>query len=573
AWAVACGKPEAVRALLEQGAPQIAAPDGRSLGEIAGEKQNVEIVELLEGHRRIEATHQGRVRWFVKNACPDHDIRGPAAHAIARNTAQRMLRAHPEIARDSFYTAIVCGSIAEVERLLAGRPGLANEKGGAKGWEPLLYLCFTRLPSVHDASNNAIAMARLLLDRGADPNAYFMAGDSRYTPLVGVIGEGEEDRPPHPQRDALVRLLLDRGAEPYDSQVLYNIHFHGNVLWFLKLIYDESVRRDRSTDWRDPEWHMLDMGGYGTGARYLLEIAVRKNDVALAVWLLAHGANPESPAPSDPRFPKRSLYEAARRVGHDAVADALARYGATKIDVQLQGEDAFVRASVARDFEGARRLAAEHPEYLRSPGSIISAAERDRPDVVAFLLDMGVPIEIENERKQRPLHAAAWKNALYVAELLIARGADIDPRESQWGNTPLDFAVYGQLPDMITLLSRYSRDIWNLVFTGNVERVRKVLNENPELARVVSRKNETPLMWLPDDEAAAVRLVELLLAHGADPAIRDNNGRTAADHASRRGLDEAGALLQARDSSSLFSLRSTTISWHGNDRDGTPTQR
>ncbi|MGH7504665.1 MAG: ankyrin repeat domain-containing protein, partial [Longimicrobiales bacterium] len=114
ARAVVSGKPVAVRALLEHGAPQIAAPDGRSLREIAGEKQNAEIVELLERHRRIEATHEGRVRWFVKNACPDHDIRGPAAHVIASNTAQRMLRAHPEIARDSFYTAIVCGSIAEV---------------------------------------------------------------------------------------------------------------------------------------------------------------------------------------------------------------------------------------------------------------------------------------------------------------------------------------------------------------------------------------------------------------------------------------------------------------------------
>ena len=36
---------------------------------------------------------------------------------------------------------------------------------------------------------------RALLDRGANPNAYFMTGNSRYTPLVGVIGEGEEDRP------------------------------------------------------------------------------------------------------------------------------------------------------------------------------------------------------------------------------------------------------------------------------------------------------------------------------------------------------------------------------------------
>src|SRR6202035_2761282 len=84
-------------------------------------------------------------------------------------------------------------------------------------------------------------IARAFLDRGANPNVYFMAGDSRYTPLTGAIGEGEEGRPAHQQRDALVWLLLERGANPYDQQVIYNIHFNGKVLWFLKLIYEHRV--------------------------------------------------------------------------------------------------------------------------------------------------------------------------------------------------------------------------------------------------------------------------------------------------------------------------------------------
>src|SRR5205814_9587449 len=108
------------------------------------------------------------------------------------------------------------------------------------------------------ANDNAVAIARLLLDAGADPNAYFMAGNSHYTPLTGAIGEGEEDRPPHPRRDELVRLLLERGAEPYDGQVIYNIHFHGRVFWWLKLMHEFSMKAGRSADWADPEWHMLD---------------------------------------------------------------------------------------------------------------------------------------------------------------------------------------------------------------------------------------------------------------------------------------------------------------------------
>ena len=193
------------------------------------------------------------------------------------------------------------------------------------------------------------------------------------------------------------------------------------------------------------------------------------------------------------------------------------------------------------------RLVAQHPELLRSPKAMITAAEQNRADVVALLLDLGVPIETKNDEHQRPLHAAAWSDAIDVAQLLIDRGAEIDPVETTYNNTPLDFAVYSHHPRRMRLLSRYSRALWNITFVGNVDRVRELLQEEPKRARVISESNETPLMWLPDDEAAAVELVRLYLEYGADASIRDHNGLTAADHASRCGLREAAELLRARE--------------------------
>ncbi len=251
---------------------------------------------------------------FLDNACPDHHVRGGTDHVRAAQTAMRLLARYPEIATASFYTAVVCGDLDAVTQTLAiepawatrpngeagrGRTGVGGEGDlirkdwGSKGWEPLSYLCFTRLP-LPPVTANAVEIARALLDQGADPNAYFMAGASSYTPLVGAIGEGEEGRPAHQQRDALVRLLLERGANPYDSQVVYNIHFNGNVLWFLELIYQHTVRVGLDADWKDPEWQMLSAGGYGTGARWFLDIAVEHDDVRLAEWCLSHGANPNS---------------------------------------------------------------------------------------------------------------------------------------------------------------------------------------------------------------------------------------------------------------------------------------
>jgi len=129
---------------------------------------------------------------------------------------------------------------------LKKHPVLVNEKGGPWNWEPILYLCYGRLP-LDAARDNAVAIARLLLDRGADPNAYYMAGHALYGTLVGVAGEGEQEATPHPHREALYALLLECGAELYDIQVLYNSHFTGDILWWLRLTYTGAVGRSSPT--------------------------------------------------------------------------------------------------------------------------------------------------------------------------------------------------------------------------------------------------------------------------------------------------------------------------------------
>ena len=55
---------------------------------------------------------------FLENACADPLLaNGPGAHARRSNTALRMLKRYPEIARHSIHTAVVCGDLEAVERL------------------------------------------------------------------------------------------------------------------------------------------------------------------------------------------------------------------------------------------------------------------------------------------------------------------------------------------------------------------------------------------------------------------------------------------------------------------------
>ena len=536
--------------------------------EYAERNEKAEAVRILREHGagspRVAGLMDKAIDEFLEVACPDHHVRGGSDHAMARATAMRLLKKHPDLSNASFTTAVVCGDIDEVKRRLVEQPSLARDRRaiagrsrtgvggtgdrfkkelGPKTWEPLLFLCFTRLP-LPAANDNALEIARLLLDNGADPNAYFMAGDSRYTPMVGAIGEGEEGRPAHPHRDALVQLLLERGAEPYDQQVGYNIHFKGDALWWLKLIYERSVQLGRKADWDDPSWSMLNMGNYGNGARWYLEAAVRNNDVALAEWCLVHGASFNPAPPAQKTLPQVSLHEMAVRRGRKEIAVLLERHGAKPSRIALTDADLFAYACFRLDRAAAQALATKHPELLASTNVLFRATKENRADVVRLLLDLGMSPNVEDERKQRALHIAGYDDAVDVARLLIERGAEIDMREANWNNTPMDCAVYSQNQRMIELLAPYTRDVWNLVYTGQTKRLHELLAGKPDLAKVVW-DGWTPIMWLPDDEARAVQIVEMFLAHGADPSVRSKEGLTAEDYARKRALDDAADLLQA----------------------------
>jgi ankyrin repeat protein len=487
-------------------------------------------------------THEARVATFLEFACWDHHTHGKGDHRMCDRAAQRLVGHHPEIARDSIYTAVVCGELDEVRRILVERPNLAGQAGGPRGWTPIVYHAFTRF--THPPTlDNAIEIARVLLDHGANPNDYYMAGDARYSALTGVAGEGEQDSPRQPYASQLFQLLLERGAQPFDIQVLYDTHFSGDMLWWLELVHSHSMSSDQRAAWDDPDWPMLDMGGYGSGARFLLETAIKKRDLRLADWLLARGANPNAAPATDHRFPKRSLYEEAVREGLTEMADLLARYGAFPRTPVLDDDEQFIQACFGLDRGVAQAHLDQHPDYLTSPKAMFAASKRDRPDVMAFLLDLGVPLEIEDRQKARALHHAAGAGAQRAAKFLIDRGAEIDPRETTYNNTPLGWAAHFDDVRMRDFLSQYSRDVWHLAFCGYVDRLRDVLGVEPELARQVTKDGITPLWWLPDDEEKALAIVEMLLAAGADPASRSREGRTAMDWALKRGMVDVARRL------------------------------
>jgi ankyrin repeat protein len=131
-----------------------------------------------------------------------------------------------------------------------------------------------------------------------------------------------------------------------------------------------------------------------------------------------------------------------------------------------------------------------------------------------------------------------------AARLLVERGAEIDPIERNWGNSPIDTARWFGFKQIVDLLAPGSRDLWSLAISGKVERLRDLLTADPKLATAVLDNGVTPLMRLPDDEAKAYEIAKMFLERGADPRLKNTEGLTAIDMAEKRGLDDVAVLLR-----------------------------
>ncbi len=453
--------------------------------------------------------------------------------------ARRIMERDPSLARESLAMACVCGDIEEVDRRLGADPAAAMRPTGPLDWEPLLYLAYSRLPG--PGQDNALAIAERLLELGANPGASFNDGwDSPFTVLCGVIGLGEGVKPPHAHDVALAELLLDRGAEPFDTQALYNTSIVGDDVSWNERLWARSAARGETAKWNDPD-HKPRLGGrFGLGALdYLLGNAVGQNHLNRAAWLLEHGAH----ANAVHAYTGHPLHEMAQLDGFAAMQALLERHGARP--VVLGGLPAFQAACMRMDEPAARALLAGHPDYARAPGPLLKAGEIGRGDVVGLLLSLGADPNATDGEGITALHRAVQSGSLEAVRRLVDAGAGLETRERRWKGTPVSWSKVLGKEEVFAYLAPISRDIRPMVWSGLKDRVEQVLSEDPSQVSLVLEGEEAPtaLFCLPEDEAAAAEMAELLLRHGADRGLRNPSGLTPAEFAGKRGLDEAAELI------------------------------
>ena len=331
----------------------------------------------------VYVDHPAGLSNFLQRACLQYF---PTDSPSNRERAWAMLSADPALAQHDIWSAAAVGDAEMVRGFLDAEPDLVNRRGGYHDWEPLLYACYSRLDL---PQRSTLAVARLLLERGADPNAHYMwGGQYRFTALTGAFGEGEMgpgNQPEHEYGATLARLLLEAGADPNDGQTLYNRMFRQGSA-YLKLLLEYGLNAQHRCNWlvaRDGEL----VPNPDRTLSYQLQWAVRKHHVERAKLLIDHGADVTVGTGDG-----RTLYEEAVVTGHRDLAQYLADHGAPVNELGVA--DRFAAACNSPDLAAASELIAQDPELLpglpNAGADLLSeAASANRLDAARVMIAVG----------------------------------------------------------------------------------------------------------------------------------------------------------------------------------------
>jgi len=391
---------------------------------------------------------------LVRLACMDYGGWNPERAARAR----ALDAARPDLARGDLHAAAAVGDVAAVAAALDRDPAAVNRKGGALNWEPLLYSCYSRFDLRFDSrfdgadeSRATLEVARLLLARGADPDAGFLwkGNVPAFTALTGAFGGGEDGNndPPHCDAAALAKLLLDAGADLNDGQPLYNRHFFP-ADDHLELLLAHGLGRGAGGT-----WYRRCGTSMGTPAELLVEelwAAAAKNYFARVKRLVAHGVDVNAPGRRDGRTP----YESALRAGNREVALFLREHGARA--VELGPAEELAAACAAGDRAAARALLAKDAGLLAALGAhrrmelVLAAVEARRTEGLRLMAELG--FDLSALGRITALHQAAWMGDVELVQLLLDLGADPSVREPTHGGTPADWATHNRQAEAAALL-------------------------------------------------------------------------------------------------------------------------
>jgi ankyrin repeat protein len=490
-------------------------------------RDEVELRQLRSGTPKEQAER------FINHACLRYN---GDDQAWRYGRASEWLRQLPELVRADFYCALVAADLEVVRDFLRRDQTLALRNGGPRDWPPLMYVTYSR---VEQNKEQAVAVAKLLLELGASPDSY--SEELRgFTALTGAIGEGERGSiacVAHPCAGELVKLLLDAGANPNQSQALYNTMLSEHLGRWLPIFVQYGLKAGEPANWGPDEKEPI--------FDFLLSQVVLQGKLELVRYLLEHGANANAVS----RYNHHSAHAIAQLTGRTEIADLLERFGAKSEPLSVA--DQFRVACDRRDRKLGASLLRQHPQLLQDNELFRDCALVD-VQTCLWLVAQGYDINSSNRSGQTVLHGYALFNNPDAIKTLLQRGADPEAKENNWRATPLGMALHHRHWPAVEVLLPISNNLFDVCQMAATERAASLLARDPTLAQQRTPRGNTPLHVVSQakqddpDFNASVATIELLLKYGVDPKALNNEGKTPAQWYRQLGMDEIADYMSER---------------------------
>lgn len=413
-------------------------------------------------------------------------------------------------------------------------------EAGPHGWAPLLCACYSRVQPL-DPSHSTYDVAKLLLDRGADPKAQtFKQNDPpgsgnprRFTALTGLFGGGSTglaNQPPHPRWRELAELLLSRGADPADEQALWI-----NQGASLDLLLRYGLNREAQIQ---TEKGVITLLGRE------LSRAARSGPIDRVQLLLAHNAR------MDEKFRGKTPWEHAMERGNVKIAQLLEEAGAPV--TQLTDVERFTSLVMAGDEAGAHTMLDHAPDLLnRAPKSmVLKATGTGRLEAVRLALDLGFDPDYVDEVTAAESAAGAGNEE--IVRFLVERGASLCIRDPFYDSSAVGWADFFERTELRDkLLNEGPICLFDALEYNRLDRVADILARDPGAIDRAFAECLTRRPKLEDWETPLVRMVNrgktdavrVLLEHGAHVNARHPDGRTVMQLARDEGFQEIVDLL------------------------------
>jgi ankyrin repeat protein len=385
-------------------------------------------------------------------------------------------------------------------------------------------------------AGNYPAAVQYLLDQGADPNVRNKKGQS---PLhLAVLS----------QNAPLCSLLLKKGSNLFlvdnQSQSPLTLAFQAPVA-FQEHFFTSDVLALTDSSQNTPLFYAID-----------------SNSDAEVALLLSKGASVQVQNMTG----DTPLHEATRQ-GSASLVDLLLKAGASVTATNKAGETAFqeliwVNPSRMERVGNALLSAGSDLDARNSEGRTVldQAVRRGEQALCTYLLDKKANPNAPDNSGKTPVFEAVLNGQIDLLKLLLSRGGRPQDRDLS-GTTPLHLAAAradaraiqilvqngadpfaenkaGESPATVAL--RSGSDAWKAFFTPQ-----NVNNQN---------NNGRTALHLAILSGAPPSAIQFLLSLGADPSLRDKDGKTALDLARSLGkTDLAQALTGSKTPSSANS--------------------